>query len=200
MYLFVPALLLFVCGSVFGQIKGTDFTWEDRWKYYIHRTYSPERMSLLAVDTALDHAVSSGGLHPVNYADRYAGAFATRIARTTIELGVGGWLHEDARRRASGLTSFRRRLSWALTHSMTARGPDGNVRPAWSRFAGTAGGFLVISSWNARPITVGRLGGAFSNSVLFNIQDSLLNEFEPELRRTGLRVARACFGRFTTRR
>jgi len=171
-----------------------EFNWDQRWQYYKYRTYSPERMMMLALDTSFDHAMSSDQDRSLrSFPEHYGAAFARRIARTSVEFGLGGLLKEDIRRRPSNKQGFANRAVWALTHSWMATGPNGNWRPAYSRYAATLAGFAVGASIREQPITTGRVASAYATSLLFNMQDSVLSEFQPDIQRIGFGMARRCF-------
>src|SRR5215813_6362256 len=38
------------------------FTTAERWSYYLHRTYHPQRLGILALETGLDHALRQPAL------------------------------------------------------------------------------------------------------------------------------------------
>lgn len=112
-----------------------------------------------------------------------------RTARLTTELGVGGLLGEDLRRQPSELTGFRRRFVYAVEHAALARGPNGNWRPAYSRYAGTFVGITVSSAWRGRPLTGQRFLDGYTWAATAYLQDALLTEFEPDLKRAATRFA-----------
>jgi hypothetical protein len=189
--LWIGAVVL-VLSPLQAEERSPAFDWDERWRYYLHRTYSFERIALLAADTAVEHAMGPRdcGRHPKCYPDHYGYAFARRIARTSIEFGVGGWLGEDIRRTPSGRSGLRGRVAYAMSHAYLARNSDGEYRLAYSRFAGTVGGLEVASAWQQKPFWCPGLAGAIASSMTSYVQDSLLAEFEPDIRRIGLRLAR----------
>jgi hypothetical protein len=73
-------------------------------------------------------------------------------------------------------------------HAPLAKGPDGEWRPAYSRFAGTLGGVTVSSAWRGRPLTASRLYEGFGWSATSYFQDALWTEFEPDMKRTARRA------------
>lgn len=166
------------------------FTLQERWDHYLTRTYSWQRMSLLALDVGTDMTISKPrrGRTADVYADRYAGAFLRRATRTTVEFGAGAMLHEDIRRRESGRQGFGPRLKYALAHTWTAYQPDGSSRFAYSRLVGALGGIAVYETWRQHPITTGRMTHQLSWALASNLQDALLAEFGPDMKRLGLRM------------
>jgi hypothetical protein len=168
------------------------FDWNERWRYYLRRTYSFERVLLLAGDTGVEHVIqpSDCGRNPHCYPASYARAFTRRVARTSVEFAVGGFLGEDARRRPSQMTGLKSRVLYAITHAYVATGPDGRIRPAYSRFAGTFASAAAGSGCSRNGFSSRDWLGGFGGSVGLYVQDSLLAEFEPDLKRVGLRLGR----------
>jgi hypothetical protein len=195
MRLWVVTLL---CAPVLAQSDAGFADWRERWDYYVHRTYTWQRLGLVALDTVAEMPFNAAacGRPPYCFPHHYGGAVFRRTTRTTLELAFGAALHEDARRRPSGLSGFGPRLRFALTHALLARGPDGAFRPAYSRFAGTLGGIAVYSAWDGRPITTRRVAIGFSWALTSSFQDALLTEFSPDLRRIGRRLAPPRLRRF----
>src|SRR6185369_15005523 len=100
------------------------FSLEDRWANYIERTYSWKRIGMVGAESAFDQTfqASKCGRPPNCFAHHFGGSLAQRTARTTIEFGAGALLKEDLRRTPSGLSGFRQRLTWAVTHAALAKG------------------------------------------------------------------------------
>lgn len=181
-----------------GQIPSAQSTaidpldWNQRWDNYVQRTYNWKRIGIVGMETAFDQTfqLKKCGRPPFCFPQDFEGALARRTARTTIELGVGALLHEDLRRRPSNLPGFRQRLTYALIHAPLAKNRDGDWRPAYGRYAGSLGGFVVARELQGRPITGGRLAENFGWSFAAYFQDSLWAEFEPDLKRKGKELAR----------
>jgi len=182
---------LFACGVLQAQTAAPDpQDLQERWDSYVQRTYSWKKIGVVTAETMFDQTfqLSKCGRPPYCFPHEIGGALTRRTARTTIEFGMGALLHEDLRRRPSGLPGFRRRVSYALLHAPLARGPNGEWRPAYSRFAGTFGAVAVTSAWDGRPLTAPRLGEAFGWTTTAYFQDALWTEFEPDLKRLGHHV------------
>jgi len=163
----------------------------ERWDSYVQKTFSWKKITSVAAETAFEQTfqLRKCGRPPYCFPHEIGGALTRRTARTTMELGAGALLHEDLRRRPSNLTGFRQRVAYALLHAPLAIGPDGEWRPAYSRFAGTLGAVTVTSAWEGRPLTTGHLSKAFAFTATSYFQDALWTEFEPDLKRMGRRFA-----------
>jgi hypothetical protein len=184
--------LLFACGLLAAQDAAPDpQDLHERWDSYVQKTYSWKKIGVVAAETAFDQTFQFNkyGRPPHCFPHEIGGALTRRTARTTMELAAGALLNEDLRRRRSNLSGFRQRLSYALLHAPLAIGPDGEWRPAYSRFAGTASAVVVTSAWEGRPLTTARLSRDFGFTAASYFQDALWTEFEPDLKRMGRRFA-----------
>lgn len=182
----IAVCLAVVCPAVWAQSSDTDsFQWQERWDHYLERTYSWKRVAVAGAESAFEplFQLNKCGRPPYCVPHHFGGALVRRTARTTMELGAGALLREDLRRTPSGLTGFRRRAMFAMTHAVLAKGPDGDWRPAYSRYAGTLAAVAVSSAWDGRPLTAERLSRSFGFTVTSYFQDALFAEFEPDLRR-----------------
>src|SRR5215475_13541588 len=102
--LFLIGLSMRVAQAQFVAPAEESFTLQARWSHYLHRTFEPTRMAVLAAETAVDHGYreprcwdDSGGA----YAQRYARAFDRRLIRNTAEFATGLLTGEDLRYRRS---------------------------------------------------------------------------------------------------
>jgi hypothetical protein len=190
--------LLLACGFLHAQDAAPDpQDLHERWDSYVQKTFSWKKISSVAAETAFEQTfqLSKCGRPPFCFPHEIGGALTRRTARTTMELAAGALLHEDLRRRPSNLSGFRQRLSYALLHAPLATGPDGEWRPAYSRFAGTLGAVAVTSAWDGRPLTTGHLARGFGFTATSYFQDALWTEFEPDLKRMGHRFVDRLRGR-----
>jgi len=167
------------------------FTPAARWSYYLHRTYSAERLSLLAADTAIDHAFrdpscwdSTAG----SYGLRYTRTLERRIIRNTAELAAGLWTGEDLRYRTSRSGRFQSRIWNAVRASALAHMPDGTERPAYTRFFASTVADVSTAHWTGEPLRPTFMLQCLGWSVLDQIPTNLLDEFGPDVRRFGRRL------------
>ena len=173
------------------------FDWEQRWQYYLQRTYSWQRMGLLAVDTAFDHMTTSSRAwdrSPQSYAYRYGATFGSRILRNSVELGAGALLGEDTRFRPSRAETFGGRVRYATLQAFT--GYHGEARRfAYSRLAATAAGWVAISLCQGRPLSPSRFAGGLGDGYLSHLQNSFLTEFGDDLKAAGRRMRLRVLGK-----
>lgn len=170
---------------------------EDRVQRYLYRTYSWQRMSLLAVDTVVDSMLfkpdfgrSAGGI-----SCHYASRFGRRVVGNSIEYGMAEVMQEDLRYRPSGQHLLPSRLRHAALQAFTAYRPDGSRELAYARFAGYTGRALVSSTWCPHPLTLSRTSQDVGFGLLDQVQNNLLSEFSPDLKRFGVRVRKSLFRR-----
>lgn len=190
---------LLAAGAAHAQQPGADrdtfATLGDRFRYYLHRTYtSRPRLLFLAADTAIGHALNDPeewGQAPKTFAMRLSSNFGRRVVANSIEFGASALFEDDARYRRSDLHGIPARVRYASIAAFTARLPDGGRRPAYSRFVATTGGTLISSRWHPRCASGSDLALGIGFGLLGKIPDNLLEEFGPDLRKTGGKVARA---------
>src|SRR5690242_1029587 len=68
------------------------FTPAERFAYYLRRTYGPHKLGVLAVETAVDHALAQPACWDQglgSYVTRYSRALDRRMIRNTAEFGAG---------------------------------------------------------------------------------------------------------------
>lgn len=166
--------------------------WHGRWDSYLEKTYSWKKVGVVAAEATFDQMfdLKKCGRPPYCFHHGIERSLARRTARTTVELAVGGLLHEDIRRRPSELPGFRKRVAYALLHAPLARGRDGDWQPAYSRFAGTFAGVAVTSAWQGRSFSDPRVYRSVGWSFTAYFQDALWAEFEPDVKRMAVRFGK----------
>jgi hypothetical protein len=166
----------------------TSFTTAARWSYYLHRTYHPQRLGILAVETALDHVLRQPACwdrSASSYLTRYSRSFDRRLIRNTAEFGAGLLTGEDLRYQRLGTGSLHARVWHAARGAFLANMKDGRARPAYTRFAGATIAEVGTAHWTGQKITPTWLGQALGEGALDQIETNLLDEFAPDLRRIG---------------
>jgi hypothetical protein len=195
----VALALLFLIGLSMGVAQAQSaavpaegsFPLQARWSQYLHRTFEPTRMAVLAAETAVDHGYGqprcwddSGGA----YAQRYARAFDRRLIRNTTEFATGLLTGEDLRYRRSRSQSVRGRVWNALRASAIAHMPDGTERPAYTRFFASVTTELSTAHWIGQPIRTQWLFQSLGWSAIDQAETNLLDEFSPDLHRIATRL------------
>jgi hypothetical protein len=167
------------------------FTASQRWKHYIHRTYGPTRLGLLAAESAVDHALREPACwdrRGSSYAQRYMRAVDRRVIRNTAELGVGLLTGEDLRYFPSHSARPSSRAWNAVRSTFLARTPQGSLRPAYTRFFSGAVAEASTAHWIGQSVHPRWMVQTLGWGALDQIQTNLLDEFGPDLRRIGTRM------------
>jgi hypothetical protein len=157
---------------------------------YLERTYGWQTLSWLATDTAIDHLRSrpEWGRGPGGFGCQYASAFGRRLISNSVELGVDLALHEDTRFHQSGRAGILPRMRYAMAHAFLASAPGGKFEPAYARFAAITSGALVAPSWHRQTLSASGFFVDISSGMLSQLQNSLLNEFGPDLQKLGQKI------------
>jgi len=183
-----------ICGQSLPPDQETLPTARERFRYYVHRTYtSRQRLAFLLADTGLGYALNDPeewGQAPGSFGARLGSNFGRRFVANSIEFGLGVALHEDARYRSAQLTSLPQRVWYATKAAFTARASEGRTRLAYSRFGAVAGAVLAGSTWRPTPASAPDLLAEIGFSLAGKVPDNLLDEFSPDMRRAGHKVLR----------
>ena len=157
---------------------------------YLERTYGWQTLSWLATDTAIDHLRSrpEWGRGPGGFGCQYASAFGRRLISNSVELGVGLALHEDTRFHLSSRSGFVPRMRYAMAHAFLDSVPGGRFEPAYARFAAVTSSALIAPSWHRQTLSASGFFLDFTSGMLGQLQNSLLNEFSPDLQRLSRKV------------
>ena len=167
---------------------------------YLDRTYGWQTLSWLASDTAIDLLRSrpEWGRGPGGFGCQYASAFGRRLISNSVQLGVGLVLHEDTRFHPSQSRGFLPRIKYATTHAFLDSVPGGKFQPAYARFAAVTSGALIAPSWHQRSLSASGFFEDFTFGMLGQLQNSLLNEFSPDLQKLGRNVRKKVFRKCRT--
>ncbi len=123
------------------------------------------------------------GTHWDGFGKRYGMAVAGSAASNVMEASLGSIWGEDPRYHRSDAESFGGRLGHAVKMTFLAQNRDGEIVPAYARYAGIAGSNFLSNTW--RPDSeantshaVTRIGLGFVGRMSSNI----FEEFWPDLR------------------
>jgi hypothetical protein len=169
------------------------FTPAERFAYYLHRTYSPHELGVLALETAFDHSLGQPACWdqgPLSYVIRYSRALDRRMIRNTAEFGAGLLTGVDLRYQPLGSGPLQTRVWNAVRSAFVARTASGGQRPAYTRFASATVAEVGTAHWTGQPIQATWLARALAWGALDQIQTNLLDEFGPDFRRIGRRMGK----------
>jgi hypothetical protein len=177
--------------SAFAQQPADPYTASDRWAAYLHRTYSPERLAFLAVDTAIDNALRDPHCwdnSAASYGRRFARSFERRIIKNSFELGTGILTGQDLRYHPVRSAPFTQRIWHAVRSAAVAQSSSGSDQVAYTRFLAVAATDVSTANWTKRPITAHWVGRSVGWSVVDQAETNLMDEFSPDMRRFGARL------------
>ena len=157
---------------------------------YLDHTYGWQPLSSLATDTAIDFLRSrpEWGRGPGGFGCQYASAFGRRLISNSVELGVGLVLHEDTRFHPSQRRGYLPRMRYAVTHAFLDSVRGGKFEPAYARFAAITSAALIAPAWHQRSLSASGFFEDFTFGMLGQLQNSLLNEFSPDLQKLSRNV------------
>ena len=117
------------------------------------------------------------------FGKRYLEREADVAISNTIEAGLGALWGEDPRyRRASGAT-VGSRAAHALKTVVLAPRPNGQLKPAWVRFAGNVVNNVIENAWLPPSATTpGQTALRSANGLLGRLAGNLWEEFWPDIR------------------
>jgi len=193
-------LLLFVGSFACPQdrpnpVTAEKFTFQERLRSYATITYTdPHRLVWLAGEVTANDFLFGGmekwGSGSSGLGKSLSAAYGQRVIANTTELFFGELIGDDARYSPSGKKGVTRRAWYAMTHAFTAQARSGNTRPAYSRCIAVTTGALVANQWLPHPETGAELTRTLVFGITDKVQDNLLDEFSPDLKRLGIKIWR----------
>jgi hypothetical protein len=173
-------------------------TAEERFKYYLDRTYGWQQMGGLAVSTGVDYLITrpEWGRGIAGFSCGYASAFGRRVVTNSAEFGAASALREDIRFRPSQRKGLVPRLKYATAHAFLAYGAANQVEPGYARFVGITGGALIEPTWHAGGLTGTSFGKNVGFRSLDQLEQSVLTEFGPDLKRISQRLRKSYMDSF----
>ncbi len=115
---------------------------------------------------------------------RFASSVGTHVVKTSVQVGVAAWRHEDLSYRPSEKQGFRPRLQHALVSTVVARKKtDGSPTVASGRISGAVASGMVSRLW--QPVRLRTVGSGFATAGIAMGVDAgahVTREFWPEIR------------------
>ena len=160
---------------------------KERVKWAIKSTIGPQSLAAGVVSagwgTAFNNPEEYGGTWS-GFAKRYGMRLTGVSTGNTIEASVGKLWKEDPRYFESPNRTFWGRVAHAADTTFRARGPHGNLRPAYARFTGNVGNNFLTNLW--RVDSESSVEAALIRSgvgVAGKFGSNLFEEFWPSVRR-----------------
>lgn len=116
-------------------------------------------------------------------AKRYAAREADVALSNTIEGGLGAIWGEDPRYIRAPHGPIRSRIKYAMKTVVLAPRRDGNLRPAWARYAGNVVNNLLENAWlPARATTPAQTAIRSVSGLASRLGGNLFEEFWPDIK------------------
>jgi len=127
------------------------------------------------------------------FRERYLEREADVAISNTIEAGLGALWGEDPRYIRAPRGSARSRLAYAVKTVVLAPRRDGQLKPAWGRYAGNVFNNVIENAWLPPSMTTpGQTALRSANGMLGRLAGNLWDEFWPDIRtRLGHRARRS---------
>ena len=127
------------------------------------------------------------------FRERYLEREADVAISNTIEAGLGALWGEDPRYIRAPRGSARSRAAHAVKTVVLAPRADGQLKPAWGRFAGNVFNNVIENAWLPPSMTTpGQTALRSANGLLGRLAGNLWDEFWPDIRtRLGHRPRRS---------
>jgi|SRR5262245_5061297 len=117
------------------------------------------------------------------FRERYLEREADVAISNTIEAGLGALWGEDPRYIRAPRGSIRSRAAYAVKTVVLAPRADGQLRPAWGRFAGNVFNNVIENAWLPPSMTTpGETALRSTNGMLGRLAGNLWDEFWPDIR------------------
>jgi hypothetical protein len=127
------------------------------------------------------------------FRERYLEHEADVAISNSIEAGLGALWGEDPRYIRAPRGSVRSRVAYAVKTVVLAPRSDGQLKPAWGRFAGNVFNNVIENAWLPPSMTTpGQTALRSANGLLGRLAGNLWDEFWPDIRtRLGHRSRRS---------
>jgi len=117
------------------------------------------------------------------FRERYLEREADVAISNTIEAGLGALWGEDPRYIRAPRGSVRSRAAHAMKTVVLAPRADGQLKPAWGRFAGNVFNNVIENAWLPPSMTTpGQTALRSANGMLGRLAGNLWDEFWPDIK------------------
>ena len=162
-------------------------TRQERYSWFLESTVGPKSLGAGVVSAAWGTAFNNPeeyGPHFDGFAKRYGMRLTGIATSNAIEAGLGSAWGEDPRYSTAAEGSIWSRVGHAAKMTVFANNDDGDVRPAYARYAAITGSSFLSNTWRVESeSTAGsalkRTGLGFAGRFVGNVFD----EFWPDLHR-----------------
>jgi hypothetical protein len=127
-------------------------TGRQRFNWFAGSTIGPESLAGGLFTAAFGTSINRPreyGTHWEGFGKRYAMRFTGIATSNAIEASMGALWGEDPRYFRTTGQSFKGRIKNVVVMTFAARRADGDIAPAYARFAGIAGNNFISNTWRA---------------------------------------------------
>ena len=162
-----------------------------RLRWFVLSSIGPQCLAAGVFSAAIGTAMNSPseyGPHWEGFGKRYGLRRTGIVTQNAMEAGIGTLWGEDPRYFRTEDEPLRRRIRNILVMTVTARGRDGDLHPAYARYIAIGGGNFLSNTW--RPESQETVGSALSRVGLGFAGHAAGNaflEFWPDIKRIALR-------------
>lgn len=158
----------------------------DRVKWFASSTFGPASLAAGVINSAWGTAFNSPpeyGTHWEGFGRRYGMRLTGVSTGNAMEAGLGALWGEDPRYDRLPGQPIKTRIGHAIKMSFMAKGRDGSSRPAYARYAATAGNNFLSNAWR-EPSEAGAAHAAMRTGYGFlgRMGGNAFNEFWPEVK------------------
>jgi hypothetical protein len=190
----LPVALLATAFTVCAQpaVKGmatpayTSPSTQDRLKWFAFNTVGPATLSGGVISAAwgtLFNSPHEYGPHWEGFAKRYGMRLTGVSTGNAIEAGLGAIWGEDPRYFRAAGQPFKSRIGHALRMSVMAYNREGQLRPAYARYAAIAGNNFLSNTWRApSESSVGDAAVRTALGFLSRMAGAAFYEFWPDVK------------------
>lgn len=123
------------------------------------------------------------GTHWEGFGDRYGMRLTGIATSNVIEAGLGAAWGEDPRYVRDAEGSFGSRIGYVVKMTFMARNREGNLMPAYARFAAISGSNYLSNTWRAdSEATASRATVRIGLGLLGRIAGNAFDEFWPDVK------------------
>jgi hypothetical protein len=162
-----------------------------RLRWFVLNSIGPQSLAAGVFSSAIGTAMNSPseyGPHWEGFGKRYGLRLTGIVTQNAMEAGIGAFWGEDPRYFRAQDEPLRRRIRNILVMTVTARGRDGDLHPAYARYMAIGGGNFLSNTWRPESqdtvgSALGRIGLGFAGHAAGNA----FLEFWPDIKRIALR-------------
>lgn len=185
LFLFLPAAVLASGHSISSSNEPRPITGQERVRWVFTSTLGPTSLLGASVGAGLgtwENVPRPYGPHWDGFAKRVGVNVAGSATSHTIEAGLGAAWGEDPRYARAAEGPFKNRLGHVFRMVYMAKDRDGDLRPAYARFAAIPASNFISNTWRSgHDATAGRALSRTAFGFLGRLSGNAFKEFWPDI-------------------